>query len=83
METPVGKASEFNAVGNAPRDARFAAAVAAFGQLLRKDPYLKDFSWDDIISLAEPARGRDRFGYRTEFLTLVRLAKTARAMGNR
>jgi len=83
METPVGKSSEFTAVANAPRDVRFAAAVAAFGQLLRGDPYLKDFSWNDIIALAEPARGRDRFGYRTEFINLVRLAKTARAMGER
>jgi Ca-activated chloride channel homolog len=83
METPVGRPSEYSALGDAPEDARFAVAVAAFGQLLRGDPYLKDFSWNDIIALAEPARGRDRFGYRTEFLNLVRLAKTARAMGDR
>ena len=83
MEKPVGKPSEYSSVGDAPEDARFAAAVAAFGQLLRGDPYLKDFSWDDIIELAEPVRGRDRFGYRTEFLNLVHLAKTARAMGDR
>ena len=83
METPVGKPDEYAAIGDAPGEARFAAAVAAFGQLLRGDPYLKDFSWDDTITLAEPVRGRDRFGYRTEFLNLVRLAKTARAMGDR
>jgi Ca-activated chloride channel family protein len=83
METPVSRSMEVTAVGNASEEARFASAVAAFGQLLRGEPYLKDFSWDDIISLAETARGRDRFGYRTEFLNLVRLAKTARAMGER
>ncbi len=83
METPVGKANEYTAIGDVPENARFASAVAAFGQLLRGDPYLKGFLWGDIIDLAEPARGRDRFGYRTEFLNLVRLAKTARAMGDR
>lgn len=58
-------------------DIRFAAAVAAFGQLLRNETYLGDFSFDDVLALATPARGEDRFGYRSEFLNLVRLAKTA------
>jgi Ca-activated chloride channel family protein len=56
--------------------------VAAFGQLLRGDSYVRDFSYSNVITIAESARGRDRFGYRTEFLNLVRLAKTARAMGD-
>jgi len=61
---------------------RFASAVAAFGQLLREDPYLKNFTYSDVVTLAENVRGKDRFGYRAEFLNLVRLAKTARAMGD-
>lgn len=32
------------------------------------------------INLAESASGRDSFGYRTEFLNLVRLAKSVRGM---
>jgi hypothetical protein len=36
----------------------------------------------EIIALAGAAGGKDEFGFRTEFLNLVRLAKTARAMGN-
>jgi Ca-activated chloride channel family protein len=64
----------------APPDMRFAAAVAAFGQVLRNDPYTGDFGYDDIIALAGPARGQDLFGYRTGFLNLVRLAKTAGSM---
>lgn len=59
-------------------DIRFAASVAGFGQLLRNEAYLGDFSFDDVLALATPARGEDRFGYRSEFLNLVRLAKTAR-----
>ena len=65
---------------NVPREMRFGAAVAAFGQIIRNDPYTKEFSYDDVIKLAGPARGRDQFGYRSEFLSMVRLAKTARDM---
>lgn len=83
ITTPVGRDKEFSSIGKAPGEARFAAAVAAFGQLLRGEPYTKDFTFDDIIGLAQPVRGKDSFGYRMEFLNLVRLAKTARAMGNR
>ncbi len=36
------------------------------------------YSFDDIIALAQTARGPDSFGYRAEFLNLVRLAKSAR-----
>ena len=61
-------------------EARFAAAVAGFGQLLRGGRYTGDFSYDDVISLASGARGEDAFGYRTEFIRLARLAKTAAAL---
>lgn len=81
LTTAIGSESEYASVDTAPGEARFATAVAAFGQLLRGDPYLKSFDYDDVLSLAETARGRDRFGYRAEFLNLVRLAKSARPMG--
>ncbi|MDH3329752.1 MAG: VWA domain-containing protein [Desulfobulbaceae bacterium] len=77
---PVTTEQEFDTIAKTPEDMRFAAAVAAFGQVLRNAQYTGDFSYDDILQLAEPARGRDQFGYRTEFLNLVRLAKTAKAM---
>ncbi len=64
----------------APREARFAAAVAAFGQVLRGGRYTGDFSYDEVIGLAQSAKGEDRFGYRAEFINLVRLAKSAAAM---
>jgi Ca-activated chloride channel family protein len=66
--------------GDAPREARFAAAVAAFGQILRGGRYTGDFNPDDVIGLAQSAKGEDRFGYRAEFINLVRLAKSAAAM---
>ena len=79
----VDKESEYQSLASAPGEVRFASAVAAFGQLLRGDSYVKDFTYNDVITIAESARGKDRFGYRAEFLNLVRLAKTARAMGDK
>jgi Ca-activated chloride channel family protein len=77
---PVGAESAYDTVDQVPADLRFAASVAAFGQLLRQEPYTKNFSYDEVIALAEPARGRDTFGLRAEYLNLVRLAKSARDM---
>lgn len=67
--------SNFNAV---PAEQRFSVAVAAFGQLLKGEPYTQGYTFDDVLALAQPARGDDPFGYRAEFLNLVRLAKSAR-----
>ena len=64
----------------APAEARFATAVAGFGQLLRGAANIEDFSYDDVLSIAQGAKGEDRFGYRAEFMQLVRLAKSAKAM---
>ena len=66
--------------GAAPADVRFAAAVAAFGQLLRGGHYTGGYSYDDVAALARGARGEDPFGYRAEFVSLVRLAESAAAM---
>ncbi len=54
---------------------KFAASVAAFGQLLREGTYLKSFGYDDVLTLARNSKGADSFGYRGEFLQLVSLAK--------
>lgn len=64
----------------APQESRFATAVAAFGQLLRGAQYTKSYSYDDVIALAQGAKGKDEFGYRAEFINLVRLAKTAQGL---
>jgi len=53
---------------------RFSAAVAAFGQLLRGGDYTEDFGFQELIDLANEARGKDPYGYRGEFITLVRTA---------
>jgi len=83
ITTPIDSSFEFNQISHTSTDTRFAVAVAAFGQLLRDGSYMKQFGYDDVIDLARSARGEDRFGYRAEFINLVRLAKTAVAMGDR
>ena len=76
----VTTADAFESVEAAPREARFAAAVAGFGQLLRGGRHTGDYGYDDIVALARGARGDDPFGYRAEFINLVRLAKSAAAL---
>jgi len=59
----------------ASKDFKFAAAVAAFGMLLRESPYRGNTSFDAVLELADEARGKDEGGYRREFLGLVEKAK--------
>ncbi|WP_435257750.1 vWA domain-containing protein [Thioclava sp. FR2] len=69
IETPVLAGAE------ADEDARFAAAIAGFGQILRGSVYLGDWGWDQAIALAESGRGADPYGYRIEAINLMRLAR--------
>lgn len=80
ISAAVTKASEVSSVSQAPQSTRFAAAVAGFGQILRGGRYTADFSYDHVIDLAQSAKGEDPFGYRAEFINLVRLAKSAAAL---
>jgi Ca-activated chloride channel homolog len=61
-------------------DFRFAAAVAAFGQILRGGRYTGRLDYADVVRLARDARGGDPFGYRGEF---INLAGTAAALAGR
>ena len=77
---PITSADYEAGIEESPQWARFATAVAGYGQLLRGDPYTaKEYNFDDVIALAQTARGEDEFGYRAEFINLARLAKTAAA----
>ena len=75
IERPIGAADEIASIDAAPQESRFATAVAAFGQRLRNEGRLGDFGYDAIAELADDAKGEDPFGYRAEFLNLVRLAE--------
>jgi Ca-activated chloride channel family protein len=51
--------------------------VAEFGMLLRGSEYKQKGSFDQAISIAKGAKGKDDDGYRSEF---VRLAESAKSL---
>lgn len=51
---------------------RWSASVAAFGMLLRESEYSNHFSYDEVVQLAESARGKDAEGYRVAFINMVK-----------
>ncbi|MGI9388090.1 MAG: YfbK domain-containing protein, partial [Methyloligellaceae bacterium] len=73
---PVTDKVEAERLDSLSDDIRFAASVAAFGQKLRGETHLDDYTYDAIHALASGGRGADPFGYRSEFLSLLRLAKS-------
>lgn len=73
ITTPVTAAND-KSFAAASDDQRFSIAVAAFGQKLRKAGQTDRLGYDKIIEIAATARGADPYGYRAEFLSLVRLA---------
>jgi Ca-activated chloride channel homolog len=77
IERPIGSAEETAQFAQVSEDMRFAASVVGAAQLLRHDPYIKDFDYDRAIDIANAAKGKDEFGYRAEFVQLLRLAKVA------
>jgi Ca-activated chloride channel homolog len=79
IEQPIQIASR-DVPQNVLRDVQFSTAVAGFGQRLRGGTFTGPLSYDDIIRQAQAAKGDDPFGYRTEFVQLVRKAKVAREM---
>ncbi|MDX2233940.1 MAG: VWA domain-containing protein [Hyphomonadaceae bacterium] len=81
IERAVTDRDAVDQLARAPESTRFATAVAAYGQLLRGDPYLDaGYGFDQVIDLAQGAKGADPFGWRTEFVQLARAAKTAAAL---
>ena len=82
LTLPITRELARDGVDELSDDMRFAASVAAFGQKLRGVSYLADYDYDAILALASGARGTDPFGYRSEFLTLVRLARSLDRSGS-
>ena len=81
IERPITDSDAVTDIARASESARWATAVAGYGQLLRGDAYLaQGYGWDQVINLAQAARGRDEFGWRAEFIQLARAASTAAAL---
>jgi Ca-activated chloride channel family protein len=58
-------------IAAASSDLRFAAAVAAWGMLLRDSEHRGTATFQSVLTLAEGAIGSDSAGYRREFVELV------------
>ncbi|HEX6410119.1 MAG TPA: VWA domain-containing protein [Sphingomicrobium sp.] len=80
ITTPIDGRFEVRSFEAAPRDARFATAVAGFAELLRGGRYTGSLSYDDVLRMANASRGPDEFGYRSEFVELVRAARSAQSL---
>ena len=52
-------------------DFNFSASVALFGMILHDSEFANGATYDDVINLADNARGEDKYGYRSEFINLV------------
>jgi len=64
---------------SASDDFKFAAAVAAYGMLLRDSPHKGTASFDGVIELAGEGIGEDRHGYRAQFIELATKAGELKA----
>ncbi len=60
---------------NQSADFNFASSVAAFGMILRNSEYVNDMSYVNVINLAKKNKGDDEYGYRGEFIRLVKMAQ--------
>ena len=57
---------------NTSTDFRFSAAIAGYGMLLRNSEFKQNTNYQSVLTWAESGLGRDKNGYRSEFLSLVR-----------
>ena len=74
IERPITRADAVSDIASASESLRFAAAVSAFGQVLRGGKYTGQYGYDDVLALARSARGDDKQGWKGEFVQLVELA---------
>jgi len=70
-------------VTGASADLRFAAAVAAFGMVLRESEHCGTWGLADVAELAMSGVGRDEAGYRADFLGLVETASRLELIATR
>jgi Ca-activated chloride channel homolog len=78
LEFPILTSMTKSEVNQASSDFKFAAAVAYFGEILRKSQFLGSYTLADVIELARASKGEDRAGLRAEF---VKLAEDAQSLG--
>lgn len=85
ITTPISDADDVSMLGAErplwlTQETGFATAVASFGQILKGGKYTGSFDYDAVIKMAQATKGADPYGYRTEFIQLVRKAKMAKGL---
>jgi Ca-activated chloride channel family protein len=72
VKTLMAKSENFD---HASKNLQFAAAVTEFSSLLRDSKYKAGVSFDDVLKMAEAAKGNDTEGYRADFIHMIESAK--------
>jgi Ca-activated chloride channel family protein len=62
-------------LSDATTNYRFSAAVAGWGMLLRNSEFKGNATYEMVYDLGNQAKGTDGFGYRKEFLSLVKTSE--------
>lgn len=75
VETRLAEPALFRELDASDEDFRFAAAVIEFGLCLVDSPFKGQASWKTAMERARAAKGKDREGYRAEFVRLVESAE--------
>lgn len=75
MSTPIKSENAHRTLSGAPRETRFAVAVAGYGMTLRGDDYVENIEVSEMAKIARAAQGRDRYGYRSEFIELLNILR--------
>lgn len=76
IERPIKNSDFVKNLEDAPNSTKLAIAIAAFGQKLRNDPWIGNYSFDKIIELANDAIEYDKYGQIEEFIALVKKSKS-------
>lgn len=53
----------------------FAVSVAEFGMLLRDSEYKENSSFTQVLRIAKQSKGKDEYGYRSDFIKMVETAE--------
>lgn len=64
-----------NSIQTASNNLKFAASVAQFGLILRDSRYKENSNFENVVSLANSAKGSDLKNYKNEFIDLVGKAR--------
>jgi Ca-activated chloride channel family protein len=81
LEFPVMTAAIKPSLAQTQPRFRFAAAVAAFGQILKGGSYTGDMELDAVAKLAGSSLAHDPQGFRREFVRLVKMAGSLKGHG--